>query len=132
MIALPFTALIAAPAQKVGQLHIQQFGQVLPNRLLDVCTDHLKQPLRFMANLLVKIFNFRYSEFHCHGRFSFLVGMFGRHPCKGKAPFLRSLPNSHKKAYTRITITPGSDGQSNPFEEEQARQPRNKTGFSIR
>jgi endonuclease YncB( thermonuclease family) len=26
--------------------------------------------------------------------------MFGQHPCKGKAPFLRAVPNSHKKVYT--------------------------------
>jgi hypothetical protein len=28
--------------------------------------------------------------------------MFGQHPCKGKAPFFRPIPNSHKVNYTTV------------------------------
>lgn len=52
VIDLSQRALIPMPAEKLGQIHINQCKQVGTNRLLDVCSALLKKALRLLTDFI--------------------------------------------------------------------------------
>ena len=65
-------ALIGLATQKLSQLNLHHFTEILARPLSYVMTNQIKELLGLRLNFFEQADDFRYANFDFHGRFSFV------------------------------------------------------------